>query len=58
MCSEQVKTEAVIISCNGGGGSLGHPLVYLNAGGKGGIDCPYCGKHYIFDPRSDQTGSE
>lgn len=39
------KTE---VSCDGGNGPLGHPLVYLNISGKGEIDCPYCGKKFIL----------
>ena len=58
MCPDQIKTREPIVSCNGGGGSLGHPLVYLNAGDIGGVDCPYCGKHYTLEPRADKKGSE
>ena len=35
MCPEQIKTRKPVVSCDGGGDSLGHPLVYLNAGDKG-----------------------
>jgi len=35
-------------SCDGGGGSLGHPKVYLNVQEDKGTDCPYCGKHFIL----------
>ncbi len=28
--------------CNGGGGTLGHPLVYLRFEGKASVDCYYC----------------
>ena len=58
MCPDQIKTREPIVSCNGGGGGLGHPLVYLNAGDIGGVDCPYCGKHYTLEPRADKKGSE
>ncbi|MEE2694492.1 MAG: zinc-finger domain-containing protein [Pseudomonadota bacterium] len=54
MCPEQVKTSEPVISCDGGGGSLGHPMVYLNTQDKGGVDCPYCGRRYIFQPISDE----
>ena len=37
-----------VVSCDGGGGVLGHPLVYLNTGENGVVDCPYCGKRYVL----------
>ena len=39
------KTE---VSCDGGNGPLGHPLVYLNLSTKGEVDCPYCDKKFIY----------
>jgi uncharacterized Zn-finger protein len=44
---ETVDTE--VLSCDGGGGSLGHPRVYLNMEGKGRIDCPYCGRRFVLN---------
>lgn len=35
------------VACDGGGGALGHPRVYLNLGPKGEIECPYCGRRYV-----------
>tara|TARA_B100000686_G_scaffold347719_1_gene437022 strand:+ start:1179 stop:1361 length:183 start_codon:yes stop_codon:yes gene_type:complete len=58
MYPEQIKSKESVVSCDGGGGSLGHPVVYLNAQEKGGIDCPYCGKRYIFEGRSGEKESE
>jgi len=37
------------ISCNGGGGSSGHPNIYLNIGDQGQITCPYCSQRFILD---------
>ncbi len=39
---EFVKSKKV--SCDGGGGVLGHPKVYLEMGDKDEIVCPYCSK--------------
>jgi uncharacterized Zn-finger protein len=36
------------ISCNGGGGALGHPLTYYIIGEEGFVDCSYCDKRFIF----------
>ena len=39
---ELVKSKKVI--CDGGGGALGHPRVYLEMGDKNETLCPYCSK--------------
>ena len=39
---EFVKLKKV--SCDGGGGALGHPKVYLEMGDDNEIICPYCSK--------------
>jgi len=48
-----VKTETV--GCDGSG-PLGHPLVYLNLGPKGEIDCPYCGRRFVLDRDAAASG--
>jgi len=37
---ETVEVESREIACDGGGGALGHPRVFLNMGAKTEIDCP------------------
>ena len=32
------------VTCDGGGGALGHPKVYLEMGDENEIVCPYCSK--------------
>lgn len=51
MTIEAPETEEVTktrIACDGGGGALGHPKVYLNMGGKRQVDCPYCGRRFTL----------
>ena len=43
---EIIKVEQQRVGCDGGGGALGHPLVYLNLGVEGHIECPYCSRRY------------
>ena len=43
-----IPVESPVVACDGGGGALGHPRVYLNMGNKSEIDCPYCGRHYVL----------
>lgn len=48
---EPVETVEVTdhrIACDGGGGPLGHPRVFLEMGEKTAVDCPYCGKHFVL----------
>ena len=34
------------VSCNGGGGPLGHPQIWLTYGKDGTVVCPYCSKKF------------
>lgn len=43
---ETISVDSPVVACDGGGGALGHPRVYLNMGDKTEIDCPYCGRQY------------
>ena len=49
-----VKTE--VVGCDGGGGPLGHPLVYLNLSRKRVIECPYCSRRYVLDEGAGGAG--
>ena len=40
------------VSCDGGGGALGHPRVYINLDDGKPVSCIYCGLRYIFDPKA------
>lgn len=42
-----VSTTASRVSCNGGGGALGHPLIWLTLGEDGKAVCPYCSKEFV-----------
>lgn len=39
--------HAESIGCDGGGGPLGHPLVYYTFGARDEVDCGYCGRRFI-----------
>ncbi len=43
-----VNVDQPIVECDGGGNQTGHPLVYLNLGDAGQIDCPYCGRSFVM----------
>ena len=48
---ETIYTETPKVSCDGGKGASGHPLVYLNITGKTEISCPYCSKKFILQKK-------
>ena len=37
------------VTCDGGGGTLGHPKIYLHMGQETEITCPYCSKLFVLD---------
>jgi len=43
----EVDDDAESVSCDGGGGQLGHPTVYFQLGDNGQADCYYCGTRFI-----------
>jgi uncharacterized Zn-finger protein len=48
-----IDDEAYIVSdpvvgCDGGGGALGHPLVYLRIESDGQVICPYCSRRFVL----------
>ena len=42
-----IPTSQQRVSCNGGGGALGHPLVWLTLGTDGKVVCSYCSRTYV-----------
>ncbi len=36
------------VSCDGVGGALGHPRVYLEMGAKGFAECGYCDRRFVL----------
>ena len=46
---EVIQIDSETVACDGGG-VLGHPRVWLNTGGKGVVDCPYCDRQYVLKP--------
>jgi uncharacterized Zn-finger protein len=45
---ETIIVDTDRVACDGGGGPLGHPKVYLNLGEQGRIECPYCSRLYVL----------
>lgn len=45
---ETITVSDRTVACDGGGGALGHPTVYLKIGESRDIVCPYCSRHYVL----------
>lgn len=44
---EEVVTTRTV-ACDGGGGALGHPRVWLTIGEEGFVECGYCDKRFVL----------
>jgi uncharacterized Zn-finger protein len=45
---EVVVVHSHRIACDGVGGALGHPRVYLEMGGEPYVECPYCDRRFVM----------
>lgn len=53
---EIISVDTATAACDGGGGALGHPKVYLNLGSDGEVDCPYCGRRFVLSGAAGKGG--
>jgi uncharacterized Zn-finger protein len=53
---ETVEVEELRVSCDGGGGALGHPRVYLTLSKEGWVDCGYCDRRFILKEGATPSG--
>lgn len=45
---ETIEVDHDPVGCDGGGGALGHPLVYLTLGAQHEAVCPYCSRKFVL----------
>ena len=50
---ETIKVHSRRVACDGVGGALGHPRVWLELGESGVAECGYCDRRFVL-----ATGSE
>ena len=46
--TEVIEVEIKRVVCDGGGGTLGHPKIYLEMGGANEVSCPYCSRRFVL----------
>ena len=45
---ETILVDERKVSCNGGGGALGHPIVWYEMGDDDMVECKYCDRRFIL----------
>lgn len=43
----KVDNKADQVSCDGGGGALGHPVVWYSFDGQEQVECGYCDRLFV-----------
>jgi uncharacterized Zn-finger protein len=46
--TEIIHVDDAVVACDGGGGALGHPRVFLRIVGRETM-CPYCSRLYVLN---------
>lgn len=52
--TETITVTDTTVACDGGGGALGHPRVFLTLV-DGRVVCPYCSRTYVLSPTTGGT---
>jgi uncharacterized Zn-finger protein len=55
---EVVIVRSRRIACDGGGGALGHPRVWLEMGEAGVVECGYCDRRFVLAKAGEQPEDE
>jgi uncharacterized Zn-finger protein len=50
---ETIEVTQHRVPCDGDGGALGHPRVFLNLGEAGRVECPYCDRLFVLKPGAE-----
>lgn len=45
---EEIVVTSKRVACDGGGGALGHPLVYMDMGEDDFVECGYCDRRFVL----------
>ena len=55
---ETIIVRSKRVACDGGGGPLGHPLVYMEMGEEDFVECGYCDRRFELSPDAHGHGHE
>jgi len=45
---EVIEVRSRRVKCDGGGGALGHPVVYYDMGEEAFVECLYCDRRFVL----------
>ena len=58
---EVIFVTTTRVACDGGGGALGHPIVYMEMGDSAYVECGYCDRRFVLrgpgDTESEAAGA-
>jgi uncharacterized Zn-finger protein len=46
---EVFNVTSTKVKCDGGGGALGHPLVWYDMGEENFVECLYCDRRFVLE---------
>ena len=49
---EIIVVNSTRVACDGSGGALGHPKVYLEMGDQNFVECGYCDRRFVLSPEA------
>ena len=52
---EIVRVHTRRVACDGVGGALGHPRVWVDLGESGSADCGYCDRRFVVSAKADHA---
>ena len=52
---ETVLVDRTRVVCDGGGGALGHPRVFMEMGEQDWVECGYCDRRFVLSPQARQA---
>ena len=55
---EQIVVRSRRVACDGVGGALGHPRVWLEMGEASFVECPYCDRRFVLQAGAAGVESE
>jgi uncharacterized Zn-finger protein len=53
---EVIEVTARRVKCDGGGGAMGHPVVFYDMGEEDFVECLYCDRRFILAPGAGGDG--
>lgn len=49
---DTILVEQTRVACDGGGGALGHPKVYMEMGDENFVECGYCDRRFQLSDKA------